>query len=87
MTHRLVNQFETDQADSGGRFYGFERFYDDAEGYWSVRFHCRIYDGIKVAHSHSTEEIRLEGDTPEELRAAMWQAFSDFLSAYRTGAE
>jgi len=85
MTRRLVNQFETDTPDSGGRYYGFERFYDDAEGFWTVRFHCRIYDGIRVAHSWATDEVRINADTPEGARAEMYAAYETFRNAYRIG--
>jgi hypothetical protein len=83
MALQLVNQYEAPTPDSEGRYLGFERFYDKEEGYWSARFHCRTYDGIKVKHSWSTDLIRLEGDTPEQAKAAMHAAYRDFINVYR----
>lgn len=86
MSRRLRYQHESSQPDSGGRYYGVEVFHDAAEGFWTARYHCRTYDGIKVASSYATDEIRLDGDTETAALAAARQGYIDFLKCYRVTA-
>lgn len=59
MTTSLRHQHESER-NSLNQSFGFEIFHDEAEGYYTARFHIRTYDGIKVDSSWASEEVRLD---------------------------
>ena len=79
MAVRLMNQSEAKRPTASGHWLGSEIFY-------TVRFHARTYDGIKVTSSYTTGEIRLTGQGGF-LKSEVKRLFHQFASLYITEAD
>ncbi len=84
MAVRLINQGEAKRATASGHWLGHEVFYTEDQDFYTVRFHARTYDGIKVASSYTTGEIRLKGEDTEARKAEITLLFHGFARLYIT---
>jgi hypothetical protein len=80
---RLMNQSEAKRPTASGHWLGSEIFYTEDEDFYTVRFHARTYDGIKVASSYTTGEIRLTGQGGF-LKSEVTRLFHEFARLYIT---
>lgn len=78
----LVLQHESD-PNSLNQTFGLEVFHDVAEDYYTVRFHFRTYDGIRVSDSWSTAEVRLDAHSIEGAGSEASVMFKEWLTAIK----
>jgi hypothetical protein len=83
MAVRLMNQSEAKRPTASGHWLGSEIFYTEDEDFYTIRFHARTYDGIKVTSSYTTGEIRLAGQGGF-LKSEVKRLFHQFASLYIT---
>lgn len=69
----LLTQYEHDQPDAQGVFYGFT-VYRVPTGF-TARFHSRTYDGVRVASSWSSDPVQLRA---RDRRSAVVAATAQF---------
>jgi hypothetical protein len=87
MSVRLIHQGEARRATASGHWLGHEMFHTEDEDFYTVRFHARTYDGIKVASSYTTGEVRLHAQDEDARRTEVKRLFHDFARLYITQAD
>jgi hypothetical protein len=85
MAQHLIAQHEEQESTALGHRLGWEVFHDPEEGFYTARFHARTYDGIKVASSHTTQELRLAAETKPGAYAEVQMYFRQFAVLYEEG--